>query len=276
MEVLMKENQTGRISEKVWVMAHRGGEKVWPSNTLYAFQQALQVGVDVLEMDLQVTKDGALVIRHDPFVESTTDGQGLICELALSEIKRLDAGYTWTSDGGQTYPFRGQGVTIPTLEEVLQTFPDTRLNIDIKPEDPAVVEPFVKLLEMYEHVEKVMVGSFHDVQLRRFRQLCPGAATAAGVRETLMLYLLNKIGLARLYRTPARAFQVPEWQGRLHVVTPGFIRAAHRHGMEVHVWTVDKVEDMQRLIGWGVDGIITDYPGRLVEVVRGPIPRPLP
>jgi len=261
-----------RISPKVLVMAHRGGEKVWPSNTMLAFMNATHMGADVLEMDIQVTKEGVLVVRHDPFVESTTDGRGLIRDLTLQEIKALDAGYTWTADGGKTYPFRGQGVTIPMLEEVMQTFPFTRLNIDIKPDDPAVVEPFVQLLKQYHHVTKVMVGSFHDAQLTRFRQLCSQAATAAGTREVLMLYLLQRGGLHKLFRAKSQAFQVPEWRGRLHIVTPGFIRVAHAHGMEVHVWTVDEVEDMRRLIGWGVDGIITDYPGRLLEVVKAPIP----
>jgi len=259
----MNHAQNGRVSSKVLLMAHRGGEGVWPSNTLYAFQQAAALGADVLELDIHATRDGALVVRHDPFVESTTDGQGFIRDLRLDEIKRLDAGYTWSGDGGKTFPFRGLGITIPTLEEVLQAFPNDQLNIDIKPDDPAVVKPFVDMLARYDRVAQVMVGSFHDGQLNLFRQLCPEAATAAGVRETLSLFLLNKIGLGGLYRSKAQAFQIPEYQGRLRVVTPGFIRAAHAHGMQVHIWTVDAEEDMRRLINWGVDGIITNYPGRL-------------
>ena len=148
----MNHAENGRISSKVLLMAHRGGEGVWPSNTLYAFQQAAALGADVLELDIHATRDGVLVVRHDPFVESTTDGQGYICELTLAEIQRLDAGYTWTADGGQSFPFRGLGITIPTLEEVLAAFPNVRLNIDIKPEDPAVVAPFVALLRKYDKV----------------------------------------------------------------------------------------------------------------------------
>jgi glycerophosphoryl diester phosphodiesterase len=265
----ISKSQKERLSPKVLLMAHRGGEGEWPSNTIYAFQQAAALGADVLELDIHTSKDGVLMVRHDPFVESTSDGRGYICELTLAEIKRLDAGYTWTGDGGQSFPFRGLGITIPTLEEVLQAFPAVRLNIDIKPEDPAVVAAFVALLRKYDKIPQVMVGSFHDRQLRLFRRMCPEAETAAGVRETLGLFLLNKIGLGALYRAKAQAFQIPECYGWLRVVTPGFIRAAHAHGMQVHVWTVDEEQDMRRLIDWGVDGIITDYPGRLREVLDG-------
>ena len=264
----MKKSENKRISEKVLLMAHRGGEKVWPSNTIYAYQQAAALGADVLETDIHATKDGVLVMRHDPFVQSTTDGQGFIRDLTLAEIKALDAGYTWSEDGGQSFPFRGMGITIPTLEEVLQAFPALRLNIDIKPEDPAVVAPLVELLRRYGRAEQVMVASFHDRQLDLFRRLCPEAPTAAGVRETLGLVVLNKLGLRKLFRPRGQAFQIPECYGRLRVVTPGFIRAAHARGMQVHIWTVDAVEDMQRLIQWGVDGIFTDYPPRLKAVLE--------
>src|SRR5512136_1719024 len=119
--------------KRVLLMAHRGGEGRWPSNTLFAFEQAVRLGVDALEMDIQRTADGVIVVRHDPFVESTTDGSGVIHDFTLAELKRLDAGYTWTQDGGQTFPYRGRGITIPTLKEVFQAFPDMNLNIDIKP-----------------------------------------------------------------------------------------------------------------------------------------------
>jgi glycerophosphoryl diester phosphodiesterase len=188
--------------------------------------------------------------------------------MALWWIKRLDAGYTWSGDGGKTFPFRGLGISIPTLEEVLQAFPNDRMNIDIKPEDPGVVKLFVDMLQRYDCVARVMVGSFHDRQLNLFRRLCPEVATAAGVRETLSLFLLNKVRLGGLYRPKAQAFQIPEYQGSLRVVTPGFIRAAHAHGMQVHIWTVDAEEDMQRLIEWGVDGLITNYPPRLLNVLE--------
>jgi len=246
--------------------AHRGGEGQWPSNTLYAFERALRLGVDALELDIHATRDGVLVVRHDPVVDTTTDGAGRICDLTLSQIQALDAGYTWTADDGRTFPFRGLGITIPTLEEVFQAFPGTPVSIDIKPEDPAVVRMLGQLLRDYDRLKQVVIGSFHDPQLCRFRLLYPEVDTAAGVSETRRFYLLNLLWLSRFFRSPAKAFMIPEYYGRLRLVMPRFIRAAHVLGVQVHVWTVNEVEDMRRLIDGGVDGIITDYPSRLMEL----------
>ena len=218
-------------------------------------------------MDLQRSADGVIVVRHDPFVESTTDGVGLIHEIKLAELKQLDAGFTWTEDGGKTFPYRGRGITIPTLEEVFQAFPDVHLNIDIKPEDPQVVAQFSELLRRFDRLERTTVGSFHDHQLRLFRRLCPQTPTAAGVAETRAFFVLSRLFLDLLYRPRAKAFQIPEYAGSLHVVTRRFIQAAHAQGKPVHVWTVNQQADMLRLIEWGVDGIITDYPDILAAVL---------
>lgn len=249
------------------VMAHRGGQGLWPPNTLFAFQQAVALGVDVLEMDIHSTSDGVLVVRHDPTVDATTNGSGSIQDMTLAEVKALDAGYAWSADGGQTFPFRGRGITIPTLEEVLQALPAMRLNIDIKPEDPAVVAPFCQLLKDTGSLDRVLVGSFHDSQLRLFRQLCPQVATAAGVQETTLFFGLVNASLGAAYQGRAEIFSIPEYQGRLHVVTPRFIRGAHAHNMQVHVWTVNEPDNFQRLLDWGVDCLITDYPDRLLELL---------
>ena len=114
------------------MIAHQGGDGLWPGNTLYAFEQAAALGVDVLEMDLHITKDGVLVINHDETVDRTTDGTGTIEDMTLAELKALDAGYDWSKDGGQTFPYRGMGLTIPTLEEIFQTFPEYHMTIEIK------------------------------------------------------------------------------------------------------------------------------------------------
>jgi glycerophosphoryl diester phosphodiesterase len=253
--------------DKPLVMAHRGGEGLWPPNTLYAFQKAVEMGVDILELDIHTSADGALVVRHDDTVDRTTNGSGAIRDLTLAQIKALDAGYPWSADGGQTYPYRGQGITIPTLEELLEAFPGVRLNIDIKPQAPEVVPLFAQTLERYRRVDDVLVGSFHDDQLYRFRRLCPRIATAAGVRETVLLFGLSWLRLGAVYQPRANAFQVPEYNGRLHVVTPGFVRAAHAHNMEVHVWTVNERADMKRLLDWGVDGLFSDYPDQMMDLV---------
>ena len=249
------------------IMAHRGGQGLYPPNTIYAYERSVNIGVKVLELDIQITSDDVLVVRHDPTVNATTNGMGYIDSMKLEEVKLLDAGYRWTSDGGNSFPYRGNNITIPTLEEVLQKFPDTRLNIDIKPVNSKVVPIFCDLLRKYEVLEYVMVGSFHDHQLAAFRKLCPEVATAAGVAETRLFFALNKLSSTRLFSSKARAFQIPEYAGRLHIVTPNFIRTAHKQNLQVHVWTVNSDQEMMRLIDWGVDGIITDYPDLAMDLL---------
>lgn len=249
---------------RLLVMAHQGGAGKWPSNTLLAFQKSAELGVDALELDVHLTADGAIVVRHDPVVDTTTDGLDEIRGLTLSQIKSLDAGYTWTADGGLTYPFRRQGITIPTLEEVLQSFPQTRINIDIKPDDPEVIEPFCRLLEMYNCLERVIVGSFHDAQMERFRAALPRVAAAASPSQVTLFYALSTLAIPDTYFPQADVFQIPEYRRGLHVVTPRFVHHAHAQGLPVHVWTVNEPGDMQRLIGWGVDGIFSDHPDVLM------------
>lgn len=251
---------------KPLVMAHRGGQGLWPPNTIFAFNKAVELGADILEMDIHATADGVLVVRHDDTVDRTTNGSGAIRALTLAQIKSLDAGYTWSADDGESFAYRSLGITIPTLEEVLETFSDVRLNIDIKPPEPEVVPLFAQTLARYGRVDDVLVGSFHDDQLRRFRELCPQNATAAGVGETRLFYGLNLLRLGAVYQPRANAFQIPEFSGRLHLVTPAFVRAAHAHNVEVHVWTVNEANDMQRLLDWSVDGLITDFPNRMLAL----------
>jgi glycerophosphoryl diester phosphodiesterase len=249
------------------VMAHRGGQGLWPPNTLFAFERAVALGVDVLEMDIHSTAEGVLVVRHDPTVDSTTDGSGYIRDYTYPELKKLDAGYNWTTDDGASYPYRGKGIRIPTLDEILNSFPRMRLNIDIKPKEPKVVDLFCKYLREHDILEQVMVGSFHYDQLQRFRRLCPEAATTASPREVALFFGLNSFFLGGVYQNYAEAFSTPEYHEGLHLITERFVRGAHAHNMQVHVWTVNEVQDMKRLIDWGVDGIITDFPDRLMTLV---------
>jgi glycerophosphoryl diester phosphodiesterase len=248
------------------VFAHRGGGGCWPENTMLAFQNAVILGVDALETDIQRTADGHLVVIHDPFVDRVTDGSGLVAEMTLAELKRLDAGYRWTRDG-LTFPFRRQGLTIPTLTELFDAFPDIWINVDIKQHETAVVDQLAALIEQYNMTGKMMVGSFDEATVRRFRQVCPAVKTAASLSEVARLLLFSRLGLSRWFRSPAAGLQIPERHGLLPVVTPAFVRAAHRHQIAVHVWTVDEYSDMKRLIAHGVDGLMTDYPERLLRLL---------
>jgi glycerophosphoryl diester phosphodiesterase len=249
------------------VMAHRGGKGLWPENTLYAFEQAVAMGVDVLEMDMHSTADGVLVVMHDDTVDRTTDGTGPVSALTLAELKALDAGYHWSSDEGQTFPYRGKGIAVPTVEEVFVAFPIMPMNIEIKQAEPSITKPFCQLIREYGMANKVLVASFREETIEGFRRECPEVATSTSESEVTVLFVLSKIFLDATYSPAAQAVQVPEYQSDLHVLTPRFVAAVHSRGLDVHAWTINDVEDMQRLVALGVDGLITDYPDRLMELL---------
>ncbi|GAB4420497.1 MAG: glycerophosphodiester phosphodiesterase [Anaerolineales bacterium] len=250
------------------VIAHQGGDGLWPGNTLYAFERAAELGVDVLEMDLHISKDGVLVIMHDETVDRTTDGTGLLEEMTLEEVKALDAGYAWTPDDGATYPFRGQGVTVPTLEEVFQAFPEYRMVIEIKKTERSMAEPFCDLIRAYQMEDQVLVASFHDERMEAFRRVCPEVATSSARQETTVFVLLSKVYLGRAFSPAFQSLQVPRESSGITVMTEGFVRAVHERGLRVEPWTINDPAEMQKYIDWGVDGIITDRPDLMLDVLK--------
>ncbi len=251
------------------VIAHRGGRSLGPENTLYTFKRAVELGTDVLEMDLQTTSDGALVILHDRKVDRTTNGKGAVDSFTLSELKKLDAGYRWSPDHSMSYPLRNKGVTIPTLTEVFKAFPDTRINIEIKSSQVNTIQDLCRTIRDNGMSEKVMVACFDAGKLGEFRSVCPEVATSAGASEAAMFYWLQWAHLESAYSPGAQALQIPEAYGDNRIATRRFLDAAHARNLRVHVWTVNDIESMQRLIDLGVDGIMTDYPGRLVKIIKG-------
>lgn len=253
---------------RVQVMAHQGGDRVWPSNTLYAFEQAATLGVDILELDVHASSSGELVVIHDDSVDRTTNGSGLVKDKALNDLQALDAGYHWSPERlGEAFPYRAQGIRIPTLLEVFEAFPEHNINIEMKQLEPSIADSLCELIRSQGRETDVMIVSFHAEATNRFRELCPEVATAATPAEIRSFYILTRLFLTRFARAPAEALQVPEYQGDLQIVTKRFVEAAHRKNMQVHVWTVDNESDMRRLIALGVDGIITDRPDRLMRVL---------
>lgn len=235
---------------------------------MFAFENAVALGVDMLEMDMHVTADGVLVLMHDETVDRTTNGSGSIEQMTLAELKTLDAGYHWTDDGGQTYPHRGQGITAATVEEVFQAFPDMPMNIEIKlVEQRPVAEPFCALVRRYGMQKKVLVASFHQDALDEFRVACPEVSTSATMNEVIDFFARHFLFLGATYSPEAQAVQVPEYRSGLHVLTSRFVQDAYARNMHVHAWTINEAEDMQRMIDLGVDGIITDYPDRLLGLL---------
>ena len=255
-------------SDRPMVIAHQGGEGLRPSNTMLAFANAVILGVDVLEMDVHSTSDGALVLIHDDTVDRTTDGTGRVNDLTLAELQQLDAGEYWTPDDGATYPYRDQGARIPTLDEVLSAFPEMKFNIEIKQTEPSITSSLCEALRAHGLTDRTLVASFHPTAMNEFRAACPEVATSMVEDEIRPFFILNTIFLGALYRPPGTAFQVPEYSGNLHVLTPRFVRGAQRNNVAVHPWTIDDPGDMARFLDMGVDGIITDRPDLMLEVLR--------
>lgn len=254
----------------VLVIAHQGGDGVWPGDTLFAFEQAVEIGADVLEMDAHITKDGEIVLMHDEKVDRTTDGAGLIEDLTLAELKKLDAAYQWSNDGGQTFPFRGLGIEVPALRELFEKFPDMRYLIEIKLTQNPIVRPFCNLIREYNMQAQVIVGSFHDDAMAQFRETCPEVATGGSRGEVTPYVILGKIFLSGWISPEYQALQVP-WEKSeskgIPIMTARFIREAHAKNLHVEPWTVNDPELMKQYIEWGVDGIITDRPDLMIKVL---------
>lgn len=248
--------------------AHRGGAALWPENTLAAFEGAVALGYRYIETDVHMTRDGKIVCFHDATLERTTNGRGRICELDYRELSRLDAGHNFTPDGG-TFPFRGQGLRVPTLEEALALHPDLRLNIEIKQSSPAMEQALWEEIDRLDAHERLLVAAAHDPIVHRFRALRPRRAmpTSPGYRGVLRFWLGVRTGLSRFDRYGFDALQVPAAHRGLTVVDRAFVDAAHEHGLHVHVWTIDEPEEMHRLLDLGVDGLMTDRPDVLKEVM---------
>jgi glycerophosphoryl diester phosphodiesterase len=269
------------LERRVIAYAHQGGAWESPSSTRHAIRHALAAGATAIELDVHATADGELVVCHDATVDRTTEASGTIASFTLEELRRLDFSYWWIPGADVTpgrpageYPYRGRAPEdrsfgIATLREVLEEFPAVVLNLDIKQTAPAVVpyeETLAALLDEFGRVDDVIVASFLDPATDAFRSFAPQVPTSAGTVATAEAWRAVQAG-EPLPETPAVAFQVPERQGDLVVVDAPFVEAAHRAGKAVHVWTVNDTGSMERLLGLGVDGIISDLPTVLCGVL---------
>lgn len=243
-------------------IAHRGSRVLWPENTLPAFSGAVEMGYAHVETDLHLSSDGVLVCFHDHTLERTTDGAGPVETRTLAELKRLDAGYRHRREA--EFPFRGRGVEIPTLEELLTAFPDVSVIVDLKSD--GLEDPLARLLDKLDAHERLIVGSFSDARLARFRQVTGGGvATSAGPTAARAWLLTSRVG--RGMRGDAAALQIPTHVRGIRVVDAKLVSAARASGLQVHVWTVNTPPEMRRLLEVGVDGIITDRPDLLRDVM---------
>ncbi len=270
------------LGRRVLAYAHQGGAWEAPSSTLHSIRAALAAGATGIELDVHATADGELVVCHDATVDRTTDGRGAIASMTLAELRVLDNAYWFVPGADATpgrapgdYPFRGRGPEdgdfgIATLREVLEQFPGVVLNLDIKQTAPAVApyeETLARLLAEHGRRDDVIVASFLDLATSRFAEVAPEVPTSAGMLTAGAFWRAVHDG-GPTPATRAVAFQVPETYGEVTVVDGPFVEAAHEAGIAVHVWTVNDEGAMRRLVGQGVDGIITDLPSTLSRVLR--------
>lgn len=251
------------------VIAHADdtGQGLWPGSTMPFLRGVSELDVDILEIDVHMSQDGHIVVMHDATVDRTTNGSGRINELTLKEIKSLEVAGNWSEDGGATHPYQGQGLRVPTLAEVFYLFPDKPMNIEIKQSEPSLALPLCNMIRRFNMSEKVLVPSFSDDAMAEFRGACPEVATAGSSSEVRNFVLLNFAFLSNLLSPAYQAFQVPERSSGIPVVIPSFVNAAHRRSLQVHVWTVNDPADMRRFTDMGVDGIMTDRPDLLLELL---------
>jgi glycerophosphoryl diester phosphodiesterase len=261
--------------------AHRGASRQFPQNTLDAFMRALEILPEcLLETDVRMTRDGAVVVIHDETLDQNTNGAGPVRDKTLGELRALDAGYGITFDGGSSFPFRGRGFRIPLLSEALDSFPGAKFSIDIKNNDFAVAEKVMEIIKVRNAGARVIVGSFHDRIIRLVRKHESFLFTSFCKNEMIRFLAAQKLGLSRLARFGGDAMLIPEFAGGasseymkerstggVRIITPGLIGAAHRRGIPVLAWTINRPDNMRRLIEWGIDGIVTDYIDRLREVM---------
>jgi glycerophosphoryl diester phosphodiesterase len=253
-------------SDRRLVFAHRGGASLAPENTIAAFDAGLAAGADGLEIDVHLSRDCVVVVSHDRTLDRTTNLRGDIGQFTARELLSADAGFRFARNG--VYPFRGQGIGVPALTAVLERYRDTRLIIEMKGAGSELALATVAAVRGAGALDRVCLGSFRRTPLRTVRETEPAIATSAARIE--VRWALYRSRLRWPVRRPAyQAYQVPEIsRDGARVVSPRFVTDAHQAGLAVQVWTVDREEDAHRLLGWGVDAIITDRPDVIVPVVR--------
>lgn len=236
---------------------------------MLAFRGAYALGLRWIETDIQLSKDGVIVVHHDTTLDRTTSGRGPVAARTLAELRALDAGHRFTRDG-RTYPYRGRvDAHIPTLEEALDLAPDLRLNLEMKGKDPRLPDILFDFLEARPTArDRVLVASANDALTDRFRERANDRyPTSPGARGALRFWLAARVGATRLLRFPFDALQLPPRQHGLTVIEPRLLDAAHALGLHVHAWTIDDPAEMRRLAALGVDGVMSDRPEALLETL---------
>lgn len=252
------------------VFAHRGGCALGPENTIAAFDLGMAAGADGLELDVHLSADGAVVVCHDDTLDRTAGAPGLVRSRTAAELARVDAGWHYT-DGRGDHPFRERGVGIPLLRDVLRRYPGIPIIIEMKVDSPAMGRAVAEEVRDAGARDRVCAAGYGQQALDAARAALPGMASSACHPEVRLAVYRSLAGWP-VRRVPYQMYQVPERAGVIRVVSPRFLRHAHRARLAVQVWTVDEEADMRRLLAWGVDGLISNRPDLAVrirdEVVR--------
>ncbi len=239
------------------ILAHRGASAYAPEHTLTAIRLALEQGADVIEADVHVSRDGHPILHHSGSLSENTEGNGPVHRFTLQQLEAFDAGHRFSPDGGRSFPYRGKGERVLSLAEALSTFPDARFNLEIK--DRRAARPTRRLIDERGATHRVLLASWYSWRgARALRGYTgPRSVTADAM---LAFMLLHWTRLDGLWSPAIDAFQVPELFHGIRLLTPRLVRRAHHHRIRVHVWTVNEEADIDRLLDWEVDGIVTDVP----------------
>ena len=249
------------------LFGHRGAAGEAPENTLPSFERAWAAGLRYLETDCHATRDGEIVLCHDPSLERITNGQGPISAHSYAELEKLDAGYHFSTDG-RSHPFRGTGVRILRLDELLQAFPAAHVNLEVKAADAAIAAEVVRRVRR-AGAERRMLLAAEDAQvLDLLRALDPGTALGSSLEDVIAFYSALDSGALASFTPRGHALQIPPSAFGRDLVAPEVIAAAERLGLFVHVWTIDEPAEMRRLLERGVHGLMSDHPARLLEAAR--------
>jgi glycerophosphoryl diester phosphodiesterase len=250
-------------------LAHRGASAHAPENTMEAFRLAVETGAGGLELDVHLSRDGYIVVIHDPTLDRTTDGTGAVARMTLDELRGLDAGYNFSPDGGEMLPYRGLNLCIPTLAEVLREFPGVAVNIDMKADLPGIEAAVLNVLREADAEGRALVVSSRRSAVRRFRRMSGGRiSTGASRWETGVFLAFCRLYLERLLVPAYDALQVPLTHRGIPLVNRRFVEAAHGRNVRVDAWTINEAGEMRRLLDLGVDAIMTDRPETLAGVLR--------
>src|SRR5688500_14151080 len=246
------------------VFAHRGGCALGPENTIAAFDRGLDAGADGLELDVHLSADGVAVVCHDDTLDRTTSGSGPVRARTAAELATVDAGCRFTDDRGG-YPFRERGVGVPALRDVLRRFPDGPVSAEMEVDSAAMALAVAEDVRAAGAIDRVCAAGYGQHSIDAVRAALRQMATSASHREARLAVYRSMAGWP-VRRPPYATYQVPERAGLMRVVSRPFIRHAHQAGMRVQVWTVDEQADMERLLDWGVDGLISNRPDLAVRV----------